>query len=441
MSASELRRAGILARVAAETLILKSAATLMAVSYRQAKRLYGRYRAEGAKGLKHRSAGRASNRTTARQRRRRVVALIRAKYSGDVDTRFGPTLAAEHLATEDGITVDHETLRRWMLAEGLWSRARKRSPHRRRRARMAHCGELVQLDGSFHPWFEDRGPQSCLLTLVDDATGRSLGRFGAQETIWAAVGILRAWIAQYGIPRALYTDWKNVYVRRPNQAERETGAEPLTQFGRMCAMLGIQIIPASSPQAKGRIERNHGTHQDRLVKKLRRKGIADIETANAFLEAEYWADHNRRFAQAPASAEDFHLAVPRRVSLDQVFRLEQTRTVANDWVVRYDNRLLQLEPQSGRPPARGTVLVYEAITGQLEIRYRDRVMRWTEITPQAPSEPAPPAATPVPPAQPRGVRLKPQRVCDDHPWRRAVDQFRIDQQLAADRRAYAAVNP
>jgi transposase len=441
MSASELRRAGILARVAAETLTLKSAATLMEVSYRQAKRLYGRYRAEGGKGLKHRSAGRASNRTTSRRVRRRVLALIRAKYSGDVDTRFGPTLAAEHLANEDGITVDHETLRRWMLAEGLWSRARKRSPHRRRRARMAHCGELVQLDGSFHPWFEDRGPHSCLLTLVDDATGRSLGRFGAQETIWAAVGILRAWIERYGIPRALYTDWKNVYVRRPNQEERETGAEPLTQFGRMCAMLGIQIIPASSPQAKGRIERNHGTHQDRLVKKLRRKGIADVATANAFLEAEYWADHNRRFAQAPASADDFHLAVPRRVSLDQVFRLEQTRTVSNDWVVRYDNRLLQLERQSGRPPARGTVLVYEAINGQLEIRYRDRVMRWAEITPQLPSESVPPTAAPVRPEHPRVVRLKPRRVCDDHPWRRSVDQFRLDQRLAADRKAYHAVNP
>ena len=148
-----------------------------------------------------------------------------------------------------------------MLAAGLWSRARRRSPHRRRRERMAHFGELVQLDGSFHPWFERRGPPSCLLTMVDDATGRSLGTFGAQETSWAALGVRRAWIAQYGIPHALYTDWKNVYVRPPNQEERATGAEPLTQFGRMCAKLGIRIIPASSPQAKGRIERHHGTHR------------------------------------------------------------------------------------------------------------------------------------------------------------------------------------
>ena len=439
MSTTELRRAGVLARVAAGTLKLGSAAALMEVSYRQAKRLYRRYRTAGAKGLKHGSAGRPSNRAIDTKRRDRVLALVREKYSGGVDERFGPTLAAEHLASEDGVTVDHETLRRWMVAAGLWSRTRKRSPHRRRRERKAHFGELVQLDGSFHPWFEDRGPHSCLLTLVDDATGRSLGRFGAQETIWAAVEILRAWIERYGIPRALYTDWKNVYVRRPNQEERETGAEPLTQFGRMCALLGIQIIPASSPQAKGRIERNHGTHQDRLVKKLRRKGVADVETANAFLEADYWADHNRRFAQAPASADDFHLALPRRVSLDQVFRLEQTRTVSNDWVVRYDNRLLQLERQSGRPPARGTVLVYEAIDGQLEIRYRDRVMRWTELSaPAADLVTAPSVGRRA--EGPRVVRIKP-RVCDDHPWRRSVEQFRIDQQLAAERKAYTAVNP
>jgi transposase len=441
MSTTELRRAGVLARVAAETLTLKSAAALMDVSYRQAKRLYGRYRAAGAKGLKHRSAGRASNRAAPRRLRKRVLALIRAKYGGGVDERFGPTLAAEHLASEDGLTVDHETLRRWMLAAGLWSRARKRSPHRRRRERMAHFGELVQLDGSFHPWFEDRGPQSCLLTLVDDATGQTLGRFGAQETIWAAVAILRAWIAQHGIPRALYTDWKNVYVRRPNQEEQATGAEPLTQFGRMCAALGIKIIPASSPQAKGRIERNHGTHQDRLVKKLRRKGLRDIAAANAFLDAEYWGEHNRRFAQAPASEEDFHVAVARRRQLDTVFRLQETRTVSNDWVVRYDNRLLQLERQSHRPPARSTVQVFEDVAGQLEIRYRDRVMRWTELAIPVPAKPG--ATKPVPSPVPQGppAAPRPRRPCADHPWRRMVDQFRIDQQLAADRKAYAAVNP
>ena len=435
MSARELGRAGVMARVAAGTLGLGAAAELMDVSYRQAKRLYRRYRAEGAKGLKHRNAGRRSNRAIDSAQRARALALVRKKYSGDQATRFGPTLAAEHLTSEDGLTVDHETLRRWLLAAGLWSRARKRSPHRRRRERMPHFGELLQLDGSFHPWFEDRGPHNCLLTLVDDATGRTWGRFGAQETIWAAAAVLRGWIEQFGIPRALYTDWKNVYVRRPNADERETGAEPLTQFGRMCKALGITIIPASSPQAKGRIERNHGTQQDRLVKKLRRKGIQALESANAFLEAEYWADHNRRFAQAPVASDDFHVTVPRGVRLDQVFRLQETRTVGNDWVVRYDNRLLQLERHSQRPPARSTVVVFEDAAGQLEIRYRDRVMRSTEIL-----APVGRLETPLPAAPRERTAAAPptrRRPSADHPWRR-VDEHRVREQLLAEARRHAA---
>jgi transposase len=384
----------------------------MEVSYRQAKRLYRRYRRDGAAGLTHRSAGRVSAHAIAVKTRERVLALVRDKYSGGVDERFGPTLAAEHLASEDGVTVDHETLRRWMLTAGLWSRARKRSPHRRRRERKAHFGELVQMDGSFHAWFEDRGPQSCLLTLVDDATGKTQGRFGAQETIWAAVGVLRAWIERYGIPQALYTDWKNVYVRPPNEEERVTGAEPLTQFGRMCATLGIRIIPASSPQAKGRIERNHGTQQDRLVKKLRRQGIADLEAANHFLETAYWVDHNARFAQAPAASDDFHVARPRGLRLDTVFRLEEDRTVSNDWVVRYNNRFLQLERQSGHAPARSTVVVCEGMDGRLEIRYRDRVMRWTEIAPRV--QPAQPTVRP--PSPPTAGPRRRSHPSADHPW-------------------------
>jgi transposase len=382
MSTKELTRAGVLARVAAGTLSMRSAATMMAVSYRQAKRLYRRYRAEGARGLKHRGAGRRSNAARDADERERILALVRDKYSGAPDERFGPTLAAEHLASEDGVRVHHDTLRRWMLAAGLWSRTRKRSPHRRRRERKAHFGELVQLDGSFHPWFERRGPESCLLTMVDDATGQSLGTFGAQETIWAAAGVLRAWIEHYGIPCALYTDWKNVYVRPPNQEERATGTEPLTQFGRMCARLGITIIPASSPQAKGRIERHHGTHQDRLVKKLRRQGIADVSRANAFLTAAYWPEHNRRFAVAPAAADDFHRRVPPRVSLDDVFASRRSarfrmigwcgmRIGTSNWSARVSNRRPAARCRSSKRP---TVRLRfgTASAGCAGRKYRDR---------------------------------------------------------------------
>lgn len=283
-----------------------------------------------------------------------------------------------------------------MVTAGLWSRARTRALHRQRQERKAHFGELVQLDGSFHLWYEARGPRGCLMNLVEDATGRTLARLGDEETIWAAADVLRRWIEAYGVPLALYTDWKNVYVRVPNAEEQVTGAVPLTQLGRMCASLGIQIIAASSPQAKGRVERNHGTHQDRLVKKLRRLGIAEATAANTFLETTYLPEHNARFAQAPASAEDFHRRTPSRVSLDRALQLEETRVLSNDWVIRYDTRYFQVARQSHQAPARSTVLVREAVTGAIEIRYRGRLMRWSEIPAPLPKSTA--AAAPRPAA-------------------------------------------
>lgn len=439
MSGRELGRVEVLSRVKAGTLSLVSAATLMDVSYRQAKRLARRYQAEGAKGLKHRSAGAASNRARPAKQRERVLALVREKYSGPIAVRFGPTLAAEHLAREDGITVHHDTLRRWMLAAGLWSRARKRSVHRARRERKAHFGELVQLDGSFHAWFENRAPGGCLMNLVDDATGRTLARLGDQETIWTAVGVLRRWIETYGVPLALYTDWKNVYAREPTAEERATGAVPLTQFGRMCAALRIQIIAANSPQAKGRVERNHGTHQDRLVKKLRRLGIADASAANTFLETTYLPEHNARFAQAPASAEDFHRRTPTPATLDRAFQLEETRTLSNDWVIRYATRYFQVVRQSRQAPARSTVVVREAATGALEIRYRGRLLRWSEIVAPPPKPVASELRPPVPALTSRPVARRPPSA--DHPWQHGVDDYRARLELAAAKRAWRAVQP
>ena len=419
MSTRELTRAGVLARVAAQTLALRSAATMLGLSYRQVKRLYRRYRAEGAAGLRHGGAGRPSNRGQRPAVHARVVALIREKYSGEGTTRFGPTLAAEHLASEDGIVIDHETLRRWMLEAGLWQRRRHRSPYRQRRERKAHFGELVQLDGSQHAWLEGRGPSGCALTLVDDATSRVQLHFAPQETTWAAADALRAWIEQYGVPQALYTDWKNVYVRRPTAAERVAGLAPWTQFGRMCASLRIEIIPASSPQAKGRIERQHGTHQDRLIKKLRRAGITTYDAANAFVTRGYLAEHNARFTRPPASPDDFHRRRPPTRLLDRVFVLQETRTLSNDWVVRYQNRLLQLERGSSRMPARSTVQVCEARDGHVTIRYRDRALPWHEIAPGP--ELAIVAPAPVVPLPPR---VRGPRAGADHPWRQSYMTMR-----------------
>jgi len=419
MSKRELGRVEVLARVRSQQLRLVDAGRLMRVSYRQAKRLWKRYREEGAAGLKHRSAGRPSNRAHEQKFRRQVLGLVREKYGGAVDQRFGPTLAAEHLASEDGLQVDAETLRRWMLAEGLWSRERNRRQHRRRRERKEHFGEMVQMDGSFHPWLEERGPEGCLIDMVDDATNKTWAQLGEQETIWAAADALRAWIERYGVPLALYVDWKNLYKRSATPKERLRGEEPVTQFGRMCAKLDIEVIAASSPQAKGRVERAHGTHQDRLVKKLRREQITSYEHANVYLQREYLLEHNRRFARAAAKPEDYHRRAPRTAELDRIFRLESERTISDDWVVRYDNRFFQLQRQ-GRyyPPAQSKVLVCEGRHGGIAIEYRGRALPWQEIP--APARPRVPEAKP---ALERATepRVKRKYVPPaDHPWRQAV---------------------
>src|SRR2546427_2611121 len=212
--------------------------------------------------------------------------------------------------------------------------------------RKPHFGELVQLDASFHPWLEDRAANGCLMHMVDDATGTVLCQFSAGETTWAAAHLLRAWIERYGVPRALYTDWKNVYVRLPNVQERLRGEAAVTQFGQMCAKLGIRIIAASSPQAKGRVERVHGTHQDRLVKKLRLATVSNYDDANAYLQEHYIAQHNRHYARAATAEADYHRRRPTARQLDDVFWLEEERVLSEDWVVRYKNRLLQLQRQN-----------------------------------------------------------------------------------------------
>lgn len=417
MSKRELGRVEVLARVRSEQLLVVDASRLMRVSYRQAKRLWKRYREGGGAALKHGNAGRPSNRAHEEKFRRKVLRLVREKYGGPVGERFGPTLAAEHLASEDGLKMDAETLRRWMLAEGLWTRERKRKGHRQRRERKEHFGELVQMDGSFHAWLEERGPEGCLIDMVDDATNKTRAQLGEQETIWAVADALRAWIEGYGVPLALYVDWKNLYKRPATPGERLRGEEPITQFGRMCAKLGIELIAASSPQAKGRVERVHGTHQDRLVKKLRRKEIRSHEVANVYLEREYLPEHNRRFARTAAKPEDYHRRTPRTAELDRIFRLESERTVSEDWVVRYDNRFFQLQPQSHHyAPARGEVVVCEGRHGSIAIEYRGRALRWQEIpAPAKPSALVQRASEAVPSTAKRKWVPPVQ-----HPWREAA---------------------
>jgi len=296
-----------------------------------------------------------------------------------------------------------------MQAAGLWRRRRKRSPHRKRRPAKAHFGELLQLDGSHHPWLEGRGPKGCLMNLVDDATGRAECLFAAEETTWAAADVLERWVRRHGVPRAIYADWKNVYQRRPTERERIEGVEPETQFGGMCRKLGIELIPASSPEAKGRVERHHGTHQDRLVKKLRLAAVADYEAANGFLEG-YLVEHNARFERAPAGAADYHLAPPKGLDLGRVFCLEQERKVSRDRVVRFENRWLQLELRRNQPVGAGTrVTVEQWRDGSLHVRHEGVEPPFSEIDRAAlQPTPKPVAVGPKPVVKPAA----------EHPWRR-----------------------
>lgn len=445
MSVKEMSRGVVLARVQAGGLTLTSAAQLLRVSYRQVKRLWQRYRGGGTVALVHGNVGRPSNHARPALERAAVLAIVRAEYGGQVargaGQRFGPTLAAEHLWCDHGLLVAVPTLRRWMREAGLWSPVRRLPRAHRRRPRRAHFGELLQLDGSFHDWLEGRGPtgarRTCLMTLIDDATGRTLGQLHAEETTWAAVALLRAWIAAHGVPRALYVDAKSVYVRAATSAELVAGRAPLTQFGRMCATLGIEILVATSPQAKGRVERVHGTNQDRLVKKLRHAGIDTMEAANAYLAGTYWAAHTAHFAVAPASAEDFHLPRDRRVRDAEIYCLETPRVLGNDWVVRYENQALQILPRGAarRFCAPGTrVIVREQEEGPLSVVVRlpdgtTHVLPWQPACARArPARLPAPAARAIhsPPAPQRGNQTA---------WKAAIT---ADVTRHAGRKAYNA---
>lgn len=424
MSRKEFDRGAAFERVRSGSLALQDAAVVLGVSYRQARRLYKRYRAAGTQGLVHGAVGKSSNRAHPALDRERVLALVREHYGGSVERgpgqRFGPTLVTEHLLEDHGIKIPCSTLRAWMSAAGLWSRVRRVKPKAKRRERRMHFGELVQMDGSFHDWYEGRGDRegcrSCAMNMVDDATGTTLVRFGDEETTWAAMDILRLWIETNGVPRALYTDWKSVYKREPTAQEQRLGEPGHTQFGRTCAKLGIEIIAAGTPQAKGRVERSNGVQQDRMIKKMRLRGIADDAAANAYAVNEYLPQHNARFTVSAASPVDYHLPRDPAVADRDVFCLEHERTVGKDFVVQFERQALQLRRSArGRVPAGSKVIVRQTREGPLRVVHINRrgteiVCAWTSAVVPAQRAPAPIASPPAP--------VRKHKPGPDHPWRR-----------------------
>ena len=363
VSDGELRRLEVLRDVDRNGLPMRAAAQLLGRSERQVYRLLKAFRRDGAAGLISKKRGRPSNRRTAAALRTAVLRIVRQSYAD-----FGPTLAAEKLAAEHGFAFSTETLRKWMIADGLWRDRKQRKQVHQPRPRRECVGELVQVDGSEHWWFEDRGPQCTLLVFVDDATSRLMHlQFVESESTFAYFHAARAYLEAWGKPIAFYSDKHGVFrVNHPGAL----GGDGMTQFGRALHALNIDIICANSSPAKGRVERANKTLQDRLVKELRLADAATLADGNALLPA-FIADYNARFAKAPANNKDLHRPLRAGDDLDDAFAWKEERTLSQALTLQYDKVMFILEPSEPAKAAIGKrVTVVDYPDGRLAIRYR-----------------------------------------------------------------------
>lgn len=410
MSRKERARLTILTGVTDGELTQVAAAELMGVCYRQGKRIWQRYQADGDAGLVHRLRGKPSARRKPAALREQALAL----YAQDRYADFGPTLMAEQLAKVK-VVVDHETLRRWRMAAGQHAVRRRKQTHRQWRERKPCFGAMVQMDGSHHDWFEGRGPKCVLMVMVDDATNRMRARFFAEETTRASYDLLEDWVRKHGLPASLYVDRDSIYrcEGEPSIAQQLAGKQPQTQFGRAMEQLGVELILANSPQAKGRVERMNGTLQDRLVKEMRLAGINDMESANRFLETKYLRAFHRQFGRAAASPVDVHREVPR--NLEEVLSWEAERVVQGDWTVACEGKRYQLDRQhEAMSLVRRKVIVRRLRNGRVQLVHRGKPLKWRALPEGArKKEPTVKKQAARKPTQKQSVPAA------DHPWRRA----------------------
>jgi transposase len=406
LSQKERRRLDVLSKVAKGGINLSKASELLGVSYRQILRIWHRYESSGSEGLKHGLRDRSSNRQIDSDRKSRILELYVAKY-GD----FGPTLAVEYLQRDDGEDLDEETLRRWLISAGLWRARRRGTPHRQWRERRAHWGELVQMDGSEHDWFEGRRARASLMVMIDDATNWTHAKFFESETTAAAMSVFQEYVGYYGLPQAIYVDRDSIYetTRDSTVDEALQDAAPLTQFGRAMQELDVELILAHSPQAKGRVERRHAVFQDRFVKALRLRKIDSLAVANQFLDAEFLDELNARFHVPAKSQADLHRRVPRGLKLEHVLCYQERRVVQNDWTVSWCNRIFQIHEQHHKLSlAKKKILVSELLDGQIRLTHQGRSLMWKELPER------PPAVKSKEAPQARSAPYKPAAT---HPWR------------------------
>ena len=406
MTAEETRRLYVIQQLLERKLRQRQAAALLGRSTRQIRRLAHRVRHDGARGVVHRLRGRRSNRRAPEAWRQRALALYQAH-----DHDFGPTLAREKLAERHHLAFGRETLRRWLVAAGLWTGRRQRPRHHQWRERKACCGELVQVDGSHHAWLEGRGPRLVLMGYIDDATSEVFARFYDYEGTLPAFDSFARYSRRYGLPQAVYVDRHTTY-RSPGKrtiADELAGrTRPQSQFERALSELGVRVIPAYSPQAKGRIERLFGTFQDRLVKELRLAGVTTREAANRCL-AGYLPGYNRRFRVPARQPLNLHRPCPPAVVLRRALTIRQPRTLRTDNTIQHAGQTYVVDaPWPGRRPP--MIQTEVRLDGQLYLVAGDRPLRYRAVTR------AQPIRRPPPPRGRQRVRVPPP----DHPWRHFV---------------------
>jgi hypothetical protein len=348
------------------------AAEMLALSDRQIRRLIKRVRIEGDRGIVHKARGKPSGRRLPVKIKDRVIELYREKLKG-----FGPTLAAEKVFELGGIQISDETLRLWLIEKGEWQKQRKGRGHRQWRERKHCSGEMLQMDGSHHKWFEDRGAESVLMAYTDDATSRAYFRFYEYEGTIPAMDSCHRYIKKYGIPVSIYFDRHSTYksTAKPTIEEEVNREEPVSEFGRALKELGVKLIHAYSPQAKGRIERLFGTLQDRLVKELRLRGISTIAEANKFLDSHYLREFNRKFSVKALNQGNMHRPIPEGMNLKKILCIRTERTVRNDFTISYNSNLYQIEDVI----TNRKVIVEEHINGTMLITNNGKNVKFRSI--------------------------------------------------------------
>lgn len=386
----------------------KEAAEMLLLSSRHIRRLIKKVREEGDWGIIHKSRGKPSNSSLPKKIKDKAIKSYREKLKG-----FGPTLASEKLLELEGIEVNDETLRNWLIETGDWEKLRKSRKHRQWRPRKHYFGEMIQIDGSHHDWFEGRGPECVLMGYIDDATGKVYARFYEYEGIIPAMDSFKRYVKRYGIPVSIYLDKHTTYKSPKKTAFIGYDEEPLSQFERAMKELGVEVKHAHSPQAKGRIERLFRTFQDRVVKEMRLKGIKTIEEANKFLKR-YLPLYNKKFAVKPKEKKDIHRDIPKGMNLNSILCIKTERILRNDFTVAHSGKLFQIQDKIKV----GKVIVEERINGTMAITHNDTFLKFKEITERPERQKTMPC---------RGIKKKQSKLPADHPWRKFnINQWKTD---------------